>query len=183
VTGVQTCALPILDIALMDVIGDAETIKRVYHIKAKPEDFYDSMKNLKKAGVALVPHIVVGMDYGRIKGEFKALEMVRDIKPDALVLVGLMPMKGTLMACAKPPSVEDFAKIIALSRLMMPKTPIILGCARDRKGKPVLDIHALRCGVNGIAHPSGEAIKEAKAAGFDITFEPTCCAELALMSR
>ena len=42
-----------IDVALMDVIGDRETMSKVYHLSSSPEDFLDSMKNLKSVGVKI----------------------------------------------------------------------------------------------------------------------------------
>lgn len=169
-----------VDVALIDVIGDRETIERVYHIKAVPEDFLQSMKHLKNAGLRLAPHVVVGLNYGVVTGEFRALEMMKEARPDAVVLVGLMPLTKTRMESTAPPKVEEFGKVIGLSRLMLPDTPLILGCARDRKTKHVLDPLAVKSGVNGIAHPHEEAVREAERLGLDVAFHPTCCAEIVL---
>jgi len=166
---------------LIDVIGGAETIKNVYHLDAKPADFEDSMMYLKKFGVRIAPHIVIGLNYGKISGEFHALGMLQKVKPEAIVFVGLMPFKNTPMFSIAPPKAEDIAKFISTARLMFPKTPLILGCARNRKDKAELDRLAVKAGINAIAHPSKTAIEEAEKMGLKINFEPACCAEYALL--
>lgn len=169
-----------IDAASIDVIGDKDTVRRVYHMDATPEDYLKSMRNLKKAGIKIAPHIVVGLDNGKINGEFTALEMIKKINPNALVLVSLMPLKNTPMQYTIPPKTEDVCKMIAISRIMLPNTPVILGCARDRRSKSILDRLAVKAGVNAIAHPSMSAVEDAKKEGLDVSFDMSCCAYLAL---
>lgn len=172
-----------VDIALVDVIGDKETIKNVYHLDASPEDFENSLRHLKENKVKIAPHIVIGLNYGKISGEFHALGMLQKIKPDVIILVSLMPFKETPMYSAALPEAKETAKFIAAARMMFPKTPLILGCARNRKDKKTLDKLAVRLGINAIAHPSKTAIDEAEKINLKINFRKACCAEYALLIK
>jgi hypothetical protein len=49
-----------VDGALIDIIGSRETIGRIYHLKACPEDFEASLSRLVEAGVRTVPHVCMG---------------------------------------------------------------------------------------------------------------------------
>jgi len=179
----QEMASSDVDIAVIDVIGDSETIRNVYHLGASPEDFENSLKYLKESGVKIAPHIVVGLNYGKISGEFHALGILQKIKPEVIIFVSLMPLKGTPMFSVAPPKAEEIAKFIAAARIMFPDTPLILGCARNRKDKPELDKLAVRSGINAIAHPSKTAIDEAEKMNLKINFKTICCAEYAISIR
>ncbi|PKM92520.1 MAG: radical SAM protein [Euryarchaeota archaeon HGW-Euryarchaeota-1] len=172
-----------VDIALVDVIGDRETLENVYHLNVSPADFENSLICLKENGVKIAPHIVIGLNYGKISGEFHALDILQRIGPDAIVFAGLMPFRDTPMFSVNPPTAKDIAKFIAAARLMFPETPLILGCARNRKDKAELDKLAVRAGINAIAHPSGTAIEEAKKMNLKINFKAVCCAEYAILKE
>jgi len=170
-----------IDIALVDVIGDKETLENVYHLNQDISEFEKSLKYLKENNVKIAPHVVIGLNYGKISGEFHALGMLQKIKPDAIVFVSLMPLKNTPMFSTAPPSAGDIAKFISTARLMFPDTPLILGCARNRKDKALIDKLAVLGGINAIAHPSKTAVTDAKKMNLKINFEAVCCAEYALL--
>ncbi len=168
-----------VDVALIDVIGDDETIKLVYHLDATTKDFEKSLLNLERFKIKTVPHIVVGLHYGEIRGELKSLEMIRKYSPEALVFVVITPFKGTPMENVEPPEPIEVASLIASSRHLMPKTPIILGCARPKgKWKIRTDLLSLRAGVNAVAYPSREVIRYAERIGLKVNFSTLCCAAI-----
>ncbi|MDI6821952.1 MAG: radical SAM protein [Actinomycetota bacterium] len=165
-----------VDQALIDVIGDDETLKRVYHLDVGIEAIKDSLDALTTAGIPIAPHIVVGLYYGRVKGEFVALGMISDYNPSALVIVSLMPLPGTPMRDVSPPDSQKIAEILATARLKMPNIPISLGCARLRgKDGSQIEIMAIDAGVNRMALWSGEAMERAKRYNLKIEFRKTCC--------
>jgi len=161
--------------ALMDVIGDRETATRVYHLKSE-KVVLDALESISRSGLALAPHVVCGLLYGRLKGEKKALEIISRYKPDVLVIVVLSPLKGTPMATAVPPSPLEVARLIAEARLLMPEVPIALGCERPRNRQGwILESLALRAGITRMAVWSDQAIQEAIRLGLQPRFQPTCC--------
>ncbi|MFH2093821.1 MAG: radical SAM protein [Pseudomonadota bacterium] len=163
-----------VDQALIDVIGDDATFQKIYHVPFGVERIVSAMDALAAADLPMVPHIVCGIDYGQIKSEYKAVEMISRFDIAQLVIVALMRLPGTPMIQAICPSVEQIADILIQARLQMPDTPISLGCARQR-GNSRLEELAIDAGVNRMALPSEEAIARARAYGLDITFQPTCC--------
>ncbi|MEM2110118.1 MAG: radical SAM protein, partial [Candidatus Odinarchaeota archaeon] len=78
--------------AMIDIIGDTETIREIYHLDKKPGDFEKALKALTKAGLDVSPHIVVGLNKGRIVGELKALEIITRSKAENIVIVALKPL-------------------------------------------------------------------------------------------
>lgn len=163
-----------VDQALIDVIGDEETFKKIYHVNFGINKIEESLEALKNAGLSIIPHIVVGLDYGKIKGEYHAIDLIKRYNPEVLVIVSLKPLSGTPMRDILPPNPKEIAKIIATARIEMTDVPISLGCARERANS-LIDVLAVECGVNRIAIPSEEAIKKAQEYDLDIIWKKTCC--------
>lgn len=163
-----------VDQALIDVIGDDETLRNVYHVDFGVDRIENSLNALEGAGIPIVPHIVVGIDYGKIKGEYRAIEIIKQYKPQAVVIVVLTPLLDTPMENIHPPTPEIVAEIIAKTRTALPNVPLCLGCARKRDNSGT-DVLAVDCGVNRIALASPQAIKRAEEYGLEIEFQKTCC--------
>ncbi|MBU1056604.1 MAG: radical SAM protein [Proteobacteria bacterium] len=165
-----------VDQALIDVIGDDETFKNVCHTNAGIESIKNSLKALKQVGIPIAPHIVAGLNYGEIKGEWDALKMIAEFEPPILVIVVLMPLAGTPIQNVLPPDPSEVGRLIAMARIKMPNTLISLGCARPRgKVSEELEVLAIDSGANRIAIWSDAAIKRAKEYGLEIEFHKTCC--------
>jgi lipoyl synthase len=163
-----------VDQALIDVIGDNETYRKVYHVPFGVAEIEKSMEALQKANLPTVPHVVCGLDYGRITGEEQALEMISRFAVEQVVIVSLMNVSGTIMEKVTPPDAHLVARIIAKARTLMPETCINLGCARQR-GNTLMETLAIDAGVNRMALPSEEAILRANFHGLEIRYQKTCC--------
>jgi uncharacterized radical SAM superfamily protein len=170
-----------VDTALIDIIGSEETIKEVYNLNVTVKDYANSLDALHESGLPFVPHIIVGLHNGTLKGEFQALTLIKPHKPSALVVIAFMPIRGTPMSLIKPPKPTDIAKILTMARLMFPETPLVLGCMRPKgKHRTETDVLALKAGVNAIAFPSEEAVKYAETQNHKLAFSPYCCSQIHL---
>ena len=170
-----------IDAALMDVIGSAETIKKICNLKITPNDYANSLKALGKAELPFVPHVIVGLNEGKLDGELEALKMISHVEPSALVIIAFMPIHDTDMAKTNPPKPADIAKVTAMARLMFPQTPLILGCMRPKgAGLGATDVLALKAGVDAIAFPSEDAIEYVQNEHFQFSFSSFCCAQMYL---
>lgn len=168
-----------VDAALIDIIGSDETVREIYNLNVTVNDYDASLRALNDAGIAFVPHVIVGLHYGMLKGEFHALKMISKYKPSAIVVIAFMPIHGTQMANVKPPEPTDIARVLATARLMFPKVPLVLGCMRPKgKHRAETDILAIKAGVDAIAFPAEEAIKFAEKEGYSISFSSFCCAQV-----
>jgi len=167
--------LKFIDLAMLDIIGSEETIKQVYHLDAEVGDFENSLRYLSENNINVAPHVVIGLHYGEIKGERRALEIISQFPISSLVLVGLLPLPDTPMEKAGAPSPEDMAKIFTLSRLSFPKTPILLGCERSFDERIKTEKLAIQAGLNGIAYPSDGIVSFAKSLGLTPSFSELCC--------
>ncbi len=175
----ETCAaLAAIDLdgVMIDVIGHADTIRDVCHLDATPKDYEAALARLERHSIPTVPHIILGLHYGRMLGEWRALEVVAHYPPKVLVLVILMPLIGTPMASAEPPSLNEIGAFFETARKTLPATPIMLGCARPLgPAKPAIDRLAIDVGFNGIAYPSDGIVAYARAKNLEPSFINACC--------
>lgn len=164
-----------VDQALIDVMGDEETAKDIYHLKGL-HVVIDSMENLTNAGIELVPHIVAGLMYGRIQAEYEAIRIISRFDPAALVIVVLTPLKGTPMSAISIPSPVEIGRLVAAARLTMPDIPVSLGCERPRNAEgQIMEELAIKAGATRMAVWSSETVKLAESLGLHTRFQPTCC--------
>jgi hypothetical protein len=168
-----------VDAALIDIIGSGETMREIYNMNVTVDDYARSLEALHKARIAFVPHVIVGLHHGRLKGELHALEIISEHEPSALVVIAFVPIPGTEMQDTEPPKPSEIAGIVAQARLMFPTTPLVLGCMRPKgRHRSETDILAIKAGVNAVAFPAEEAIQYARDQGYDITFSSLCCAQI-----
>ncbi len=168
-----------VDSALIDIIGSDRTIREVYKLNFMVKDYNNSLSALQRSGISFVPHVIVGLHYGRLLGEFQALEMIRRYKPSALVTIAFMPIEGTEMEKVEPPAPLAIAKVLAVARTMFATTPLALGCMRPKgKHRIQTDMLAIKTGVDAIAFPTEEAIKLAQNRGMDLSFSHHCCSRI-----
>jgi lipoyl synthase len=165
-----------IDGAMIDLIGHRDTIKQVYHLDADPEDYEEALSWMELYHVPMVPHIVMGLHYGRMLGEERALEMVVRHPPKLLALVVLMSMSKTVMANVTPPSLDEIGAFFKKARAALPSTPVMLGCARPMgQMKVEIDRLAVEAGLNGIAFPANGIVDYARQAGLQLQFVNACC--------
>jgi len=163
-----------VDQALIDVIGDDETYRSIYHVKFGVSRIESTLESLQNARLPVVPHIVCGLHYGNMKGENNAVEMISRFDAEQVVIVSYMKIPGADTGKFVLPGAKEVAGIIAETRLRMPEVRISMGCARQR-GNTLLETLAIDAGVNRMAIPSDEAIKRAMDYGLEIRYQRTCC--------
>ena len=168
-----------VDAALIDIIGSGETIREIYQLEARVDDYEESLRALRESGIPMVPHVLVGLHYGRLKGELQALIMISKYSPSAVILIAFMPVRSTPMENVVPPAPKEIVKVLITARLMLPNTPLALGCMRPKGEHRVeTDMLAVRAGVNAIAFPVEEAIQLAESMGLRVTFSSLCCSQV-----
>ncbi|PVX26511.1 MAG: radical SAM protein [Candidatus Bathyarchaeum sp.] len=168
-----------VDAALIDIIGSDETIREVYHLDVTVADYEQSLKHFTAVGIPFVPHVLVGLHYGKLKGELKALKMITKYSPSAVIAIAFMPIHGTPMENVTPPKPEDIARFIATARLLLPDIPIVLGCMRPKGAhRKITDRLAVLAGVSAIAFPVEEAIQLAESMKLEVLFSSLCCSQI-----
>ena len=161
---------------LMDIMGDSRTIREVYHLRRRPSDFRSSLQTAREAGLGLAPHILVGLYFGRIRGEYRALEYVTEACPEAIVVISLTGIPGAPMEKSEPPSPEEIARFVAVARIINPRVPVVLGCMRQAgPDKPLLERMAIEAGANAIAYPLDRTVLAARRMGLRPVFTEECC--------
>ena len=164
-----------VDTAMMDVIGSRETIRQVYHLDRTVEEFEMTLAALCATRMEVVPHIVIGLHYGRIVGEANALDICARHAIHSLVLVVIMPFyarPGTYVT----PATNDVGRIFLEARQRLPEKPVLLGCARPPgMHKRVTDAYAVMAGLDGIAFPAEGAVAVCDVIGRPYEQQHACC--------
>lgn len=156
-----------------DVIGDMNTAREVYGLDVSEKEYVKSLLAMESSGIMVFPHVCVGLHFGELRGEFRALELIRTIKPSTVIITGLMPVAGTPMARIRP-KLSDFEKVIERAVGMFPS--VVLGCAHSSgKQREEIEKIALKIGVHGIASPTIRTVEFAKKNGYEINYYGTCC--------
>lgn len=164
-----------VDTVMMDVIGAEETIREVYHLDRPVGDFESTLAALCATRMQVVPHIVIGLHYGRIAGEPVALDIVSRHPIHSLVLVVVMPFyarPGTF----ETPKTTAVGRIFLDARTRIPDREVLLGCARPPgMHRRITDAYAVMAGLDGIAFPADGTLAVAEAIGRPAVQEHACC--------
>ena len=164
-----------VDTAMMDVIGADETIRDVYHLDRPVADFEKTLAALCSTKMEIVPHIVIGLHYGRIVGEVNALDICARHPIHSLVLVVVMPFYAKPGTFATP-STLDVGRIFLEARQRLPDKQVLLGCARPAgMHKRVTDAYAVMAGLDGVAFPADGAVAIADVIGRPYEQQHACC--------
>lgn len=159
-----------------DLYGDVETVSEVLGIRATPDDYFRVLVDLRELGAPrIAPHVCIGIHGGKLSGEMKAVKRLAPMKPEALILISLMPTKGTAYADVRPPDKEMMVKVITQARELMPDTKLLLGCMRSKLDRSS-EVDMIEAGVDGIVLPASATVEKLTKAGYSIKKKATCCA-------
>jgi len=169
-----------IDIVSFDVNVDEDIINDIYHLKKKAEDYKIAIELLQKFNLNIVPHVCIGLFYGKVKKELDTINFIKQIfnEPKLIVIIALIPPKVSTNQF-KMPSPENISKIIATTRILFPKTEISLGCMRPRGNiKTKLEKLAIKAGINRIEIPSRTSLNWLTGYDPSIKFQffSACCA-------
>jgi hypothetical protein len=165
-----------VDQILIDIIGDDDTIREVYHLNKRVEDYEKTLWMLKEMGHRIAPHIIIGHHFGEVRGEWKALEMVTHVGVETIVLVILKTLLPVGKNHFKIPKPDEASRIAAIARILNPKIPIRMGCIRPaHPSKLEMEKGFIDSGVNTIAYPIQGTIEYAKEIGLETKFIEMCC--------
>jgi len=163
-----------VDQALIDVVGDDETYRSVCHVDFGISRILSTLEALNRAELPMVPHVICGLNRGKMKSEFKAIEMLARFRIEQLVIVSLMAIRGTPFEGVPTPDAHEVTEVMIEARRLMPRVRMSLGCARTR-GDEEIELLALEGGVNRMALPSDAVIQRAGDLGLEIRYQRTCC--------
>ena len=164
-----------VDTAMLDIIGADDTIREVYHLERPVADFETALAALCTTSLAVVPHIVIGLHYGQLRGETAALDIVARHRIAALVLVVIMPHYAVPGTFVTPPAAAA-GEIFLAARTRLPAIDVLLGCARPAGlHKRETDAYAVMAGLDGIAFPAEGTVAVAEVIGRACVQEHACC--------
>ena len=166
-----------IDCAMLDVVGDDETIRQVLNLNAGTEDFERALVLLEERKIPLAPHVIFGLGFGEVRGESTALRMIRGRAISSLVLVLFRPTPHTPMSRCRPLDPEDAGRLFKEARSLFPDVPVVLGCERPMgRHRDRTDLLALEAGLDGIAFPSDLALRAARESDIRVRYRTECCA-------
>lgn len=165
-----------VDVISMDVVGDRQTALEVYGLDVTLDRYMAQLDALREIG-PVVPHITIGLHAGQIRGEYAAIDALRERPTDRLVFIVLIPTAGTRYADCDPPPLEEVADVLSYARCALPECRIYLGCMRPHgRYRQQLDVLAVRAGVNAIVNPTRAGEQAVQAAGLSVIWGDECCA-------
>lgn len=120
-----------IDSVSIDFVGSNDTIKNILKIPFKVTDYENTLSFLIEEGVNVIPHICVGLDRGRILGEYDAINIIKKYPIESLTLLVLI--KSELQKIYDfnydLESIKDFFIYV---RKSFPSAKLSLGCMRPR---------------------------------------------------
>jgi uncharacterized radical SAM superfamily protein len=159
---------------------DEEVVRDIYHLDIDLNEYKNAIDLLKKYNLNIVPHICVGLHYGKLNKELESLKFIKENlgSPPLIVVIVLIPPKNSKIRF-ETPHPKVIAKIIAMIRFIFPLTEISLGCMRPRGIiKVEVEKNALKAGITRIEIPSKETLKWLKKQNSEVHFQfySACCA-------
>ena len=139
-------------------------------------DFEAALAALAATPLRVVPHVVIGLHYGRVLGEFRALELIARHHVAACILVVVMPA-FTRPGRFRAVDPDQVAEVFLAARELLPQHRVLLGCARP-PGAPrrLIDAYAVLAGLDGIAFPAEGIVALASELGRPLAQAHACCA-------
>ncbi len=170
-----------IDGVLVNIFSDRHSIEEIYNLKGcSPDMFYKNSRLLKKAGLRVSPHLIIGLGDSSLSGEYRSVGEIAESGVDSCVFViakNLSKHNRSDISEIKP---LDVVKLFEYAKSRMPDIPLILGCARPHGQEfEKMEIEFLKLGVNAIAFPSERTLDYAKENNYSFHFEEQCCAFLA----
>ncbi len=164
-----------IDSFSVDIYGSDETIHDVLGLDARTEDYFRVVSDLRAEGASVAPHICIGIHGGELKGELRAIDMVRPFDPEALVFISLVPTKGTVFEEVAPPSKDMVISVVRRAREAMPETKLTLGCMRSKRDR-ASEAEIVMSGLDGIVLPAAKTVEVLRERGYTVKKRGVCCA-------
>jgi uncharacterized radical SAM superfamily protein len=163
-----------IDNVSFDMVGSDKTIKNVFGVDKTVEDYANSLKLLDQSGINYTPHIVIGIDWGKINGEYSAIDILKTMDNfKKVIFIVLIPTKHTAMEHVAPPKIEDIKNVFKYSKDNISKDHV-LGCMRPRYMTEI-ETAAIDYKFSGIVIPSKNTEKYALSRGYNIVRHNYCC--------
>ncbi|MFP4498707.1 MAG: radical SAM protein [Vulcanimicrobiota bacterium] len=163
------------DVVSLDFPGDEAAIKEVYGLNKKPEDYIRVFKYLSEF-TRVAPHLTLGLNRGKICGEFSALEALASLNAEKIIFLVIIPTPHTPFYNIKPPSLKKIEKVLDFARQILPMAKFGLGCMHPRgRYKKELEKIALKFNFTSIVNPSRELVDLFNNENIKYKIDRECC--------
>jgi biotin synthase len=100
------------------------------------QDRIDTLESVKNAGIKVCSGGILGLGEGQTDRASMLVSLANlESHPDSVPINLLVPIKGTPLAGATPPSDIEFVRAIAVTRIVMPKSFVRLSAGRESMDK------------------------------------------------
>ena len=169
-----------VDAVLVNLIGSQKAIREVYNLKDRTySDYLDTIKLLKGHGLKVSPHIIIGLEDGKLSDEFRTVKDALALGVDSLVFIVLK--KATRAAdfiSSKVPH-DEIIRLVKYARELSSDVLLSFGCAKPPdNNRHLLEIGLIKAGIDSIAFPAEKTIRFAVKNKIAHTFVEKCCAIL-----
>ncbi len=165
----------IADAISFDFVGDNETIKYVYNLNKRVEDYIRTFEALKKYTDNVYPHITVGLNCSKITHEFKAIDILSRYTQKKVVFIVFIPTKNTAFERCPVPNLKDVEDVFAYARKKF-DCDLNLGCMYPTgTHRDEIAMAAIENGFNLITQPSKRIIEYLEKEGYQIEYSDECC--------
>ena len=166
----------IADVVSFDFVGADSTIHNTLKLPYNVATYLQCFRLLQKYCRCVAPHICLGLEGGKLRGEKNALELLARENIKLLVFIVLRPTPGTEYANVQPPPLEEVQSFLTYARQKLPETRLLLGCMRPSGlYRQKLDAAAVEIGLDGIVQPAASALAAAQSLGRPIKNYLECC--------
>jgi len=169
-----------VDAVLVNLIGSLKAIREVYNLKDRTyKDYIDTIKLLKDRGLKVSPHIIVGLENGKLSSEFRTVKDAISLGVDSLVFVILKKASRNIDFTSSKVPHSEIIRLVKYARGLSPDILLSFGCAKPPgKNSHLLEIELIKTGIDSMAFPAEETIRFAVENKIAHTFVEKCCAIL-----
>jgi len=165
------------DAVLVNAIGSRKIIEDVYNLKEYgPQDYMESIFHLQKASVKVVPHIIAGLEDGKIKSEKQMIQALLERGINNLVLAALKRLSkkaGFTSSCFHPGA---FIDLIHYAKRIDPRCTLSIGCARPPYlRKHDVELQMIQAGADILSFPSEDTLRFYHENNLAYELIETCC--------
>ncbi|MHA1610988.1 MAG: hypothetical protein ACTSYU_02955, partial [Promethearchaeota archaeon] len=175
-----------IDTVSFDLNLDQKVISDLFHLQHTPRQYKDSFRALLKAKVRVIPHILIGADFGKIGKELDALRFLQEISaefsggytPELIVFIVMIPprTKGIMDSRFSLITPAEVAKTILIAQSFFPRSELSLGCMRPHGSYSFkMEKWSIQAGAHSVVKPSAKTRRWAETQGYSQRFFAACC--------
>lgn len=160
-----------VDIVDYELIIDNKIIKNIKHLDHSVDDYIKGYEVLINYGPDYIaPHILLGVKYGIIDWEYRAIDILGDYDPYLTVFLVFIPTRNTPMENIRTPGANDIINVIRYSRKRL-RGELALGCMRPWISKNTVDEILIKDKlIDRIVNPLGKLINK-----YNLEVIEACC--------